>query len=157
MNRPLRALAPLLFLVLTGGCALSMVAAVAKHYMKVIDGQPVGEDAVGWVYVPGVALTKGNVIYDCGPETLTAVFHFWDRPLTIDEVAAETYRVKDKGTLSIDLALYSRRKGMAARMSRGNLEAIQQAILKGTPPIIMQTAHGSMVKTQNSSLNDLLQ
>ncbi len=125
-------------LLLTCGCATQMVLSkIAKQYMQVIDAMPEGEAAVGLVYIPGIVLPKGTVIYDCGPETLTAVFTHWGKPLSIEEVAKETYRVKDKGTLSIDLMLFSRRRGFHAEMQRGSLLGLQKAILKGIPPIIM--------------------
>lgn len=113
------------------------LAPVDVKYMRVIDEMPAGADLDQWVYVPGIELPKGPVIYDCGPETLTAVFQYWGQPMTIDEVAQETYVVKNKGTLSIDLMLFSRRKGFAAEIRKGTLLGIQKALLKGIPPLIM--------------------
>lgn len=80
---------------------------------------------------------KGKTPYDCGPEALSAVMNYFRVSVDVEDIQAEIYDPKAKGTWSWQLAPFARKKGLFATYYPGTIERVKQAIIKDTPPIIM--------------------
>ncbi len=73
----------------------------------------------------------------CGASALASVLSYWGQVTTIEDVAAEVYNPRLKGTLSIDLLLYAERHGLEARLYRGGLRDLKERLDEGIPLIVM--------------------
>lgn len=73
----------------------------------------------------------------CGPASLAGVLNFYGVTVTPDEIAADIWHKRNRGTLSLDMVLYARKKGLNARWFSGNIDDIQKAISGGIPLIIL--------------------
>jgi ABC-type bacteriocin/lantibiotic exporter with double-glycine peptidase domain len=73
----------------------------------------------------------------CGPASLAGVLNFYGVTVTPDEIAADICYKRNRGTLSLDMVLYARKKGLNARWFSGNTDDIQKAISEGIPLIIL--------------------
>ncbi|MDY6853102.1 MAG: C39 family peptidase [Thermodesulfobacteriota bacterium] len=73
----------------------------------------------------------------CGPASLAGVLNFYGVTVTPDEIAADIWRKPIHGTLSLDMVLYARKKGLNARWFSGNIDDIQKAISGGIPLITL--------------------
>ena len=73
----------------------------------------------------------------CGPASLAGVLNFYGVKVTPDEIAADIWHKRNRGTLSLDMVLYARKKGLHARWFSGNTDDIQKAISEGIPLIIL--------------------
>ena len=76
-------------------------------------------------------------MYQCGPASLAEVFNFWGKKISPEEIASEIYSQSARGTLTLDMVLFSQRKGFAARQFKGDLKAIQKNIDSGYPLVAM--------------------
>jgi hypothetical protein len=57
--------------------------------------------------------------YQCGPASLAAVLSFQGMAVSPDDIAADIFSSKAKGTLGIDMVLYARGKGLSAEQYSG--------------------------------------
>ena len=73
----------------------------------------------------------------CGPASLAGVLNFYGVAVTPDEIAADIWHKRSRGTLSLDMVLYAREKGLKARWFSGDTDVIQKAISGGIPLIIL--------------------
>lgn len=74
--------------------------------------------------------------YMCGPSSLASVIGYWDRNIPDEEIAAEVYDEKLKGTLPVDLLLYARSKGFEAVYYKGGIEDLKEKISLNVPLIV---------------------
>lgn len=92
---------------------------------------------------PAKAKRIGNVpfypqeMFQCGPASLSEVFNFWGKKVSPEAIAEEIYSKSAKGTLTMDMVLFSEKKGFAVRQYRGNLEDIRKNIDSGYPLIVL--------------------
>ncbi|MBI5369057.1 MAG: C39 family peptidase [Planctomycetes bacterium] len=119
------------------GLALAGCTGWLPHYQHGIAELPDDPVKAGFVYVKGAALPRGKTLYDCGPESLTAILQFWGKHCTVEEVAAKTYFKQKQGTLSLDLPIFARSKGLHAEILRGSLNRVRLHIDRGIPVILM--------------------
>jgi len=75
--------------------------------------------------------------HQCGPAALAGVLGLLGDPVTPEEVAAAVYRPGLRGSVSLDLALYPRTRGLASRFFRGTPEDLLAAVDAGRPLVLM--------------------
>ena len=75
--------------------------------------------------------------YQCGPASLASVLNYWGVVVTPDEIAGEIYSASARGTLDIDMVLYSQRKGLLATQYEGNIEDVRKNVDSGLPIIVL--------------------
>ena len=76
-------------------------------------------------------------MYQCGPASLASLMHVCgvaDSPQTI---AKAIFEPKKNGTLSLDLALYPRERGLKSRFYKGSVALLQKSVDAGKPVLIM--------------------
>lgn len=84
----------------------------------------------------------------CGPASLASVLNYWGAAVSPEEVSAAIYSDSAKGTLNVDMVLYTQSRGLRAEQIRGSIKKIQQAIDAGIPPIVL-VDHGFWVYQRN--------
>lgn len=97
------------------------------------------------VIINNVPFVKQKPNY-CGPATLATVFNFWGIHITQDEIAKEVYSPELKGALSIEMALYTVRKGFEVEMYNGTFQDIKEKIETGFPLIVSYRTHKGQYK-----------
>jgi len=75
--------------------------------------------------------------YQCGPASLAGVLNYWGLDISPEEIAIEIYSKSARGTLDVDMILYTERKGLKARHYKGSLEDIRSNIDSGYPLIVL--------------------
>lgn len=75
--------------------------------------------------------------YQCGPASLAGVLNFLGDPATPDEIAHAVFRPELRGSVSLDLALYPRGRGLSSRFWRGTVEDIMRNVDAGRPLVLM--------------------
>jgi hypothetical protein len=75
--------------------------------------------------------------YQCGPASLAAVLNYWGVRVTPVDVAREIYSRSARGTLSIDMVLYAKEKGLNASWYTGGPYDLRRVIDAGLPLIIL--------------------
>ena len=117
-------------------------------------GGPVIADPViggGASFIEGVPVLKQQSRM-CGPATLAMVLGYYGYEVSAEEIAAEVFSKKLKGTLSLDMLLYAKRMGLSAefysaasRSSFGggaggaglaNIADLKARVDDKTPPIV---------------------
>ena len=86
--------------------------------------------------------------YQCGPASLAGVLTYWGVNVSPETIATEIYSRSAKGTLNLDMVLYTRKKGLDVVQSRGSIESIKENIDLGYPVIVM-VDYGFWVYQQN--------
>jgi ABC-type bacteriocin/lantibiotic exporter with double-glycine peptidase domain len=97
--------------------------------------------------LPVIKAGKGQIIenvpfypqqmFQCGPATLAEVFNFWGVKVSPEEIAREIYSKSARGTLTMDMVLYSQKEGFAVRQYSGGLEDIRKNVNLGYPLIVL--------------------
>jgi ABC-type bacteriocin/lantibiotic exporter with double-glycine peptidase domain len=76
--------------------------------------------------------------YQCGPAALASVLNFYGDPATVEEIADAVYRDGSvRGTLSLDLVLYARSRGLDAAWNSATLQELLHWLDHGMPLIVM--------------------
>lgn len=103
-----------------------------------VDRLPPDAAARGYVVLPRpVTLPRSRLTADCGPESLSAVLQYWNKPITVQDISR---LVRDPGTpgiLTHTVGPLARRKGLRATFVEGSVGRLKNAIDRGVPPIIM--------------------
>lgn len=86
--------------------------------------------------------------FQCGPASLASVLNFWGIPVTPREIAADIYSPSARGTLNLDMRLYSEKKGLRAVHYKGSVEDIKNKIDLGYPMIVLVDL-GLLIYQQN--------
>lgn len=73
----------------------------------------------------------------CGPASLAAVLNFHGVIVSPAEVGEQVFRSNLGGTVTLDMMLYVKRRGLKARMLKGTMGDITRAVDRGAPPIVM--------------------
>ncbi len=79
--------------------------------------------------IPVTEPTKAKIIRDvpfypqemlqCGPASLSEVFNFWGKKVSPKEIAGEIYSKSARGTLTMDMVLYSREERVCSQAVSG--------------------------------------
>ncbi len=75
--------------------------------------------------------------YQCGPASLASVLNYWGVNVTPDNIAKEIFSESARGTLNIDMILYTQRMGLDATQYRGSIEDLKKNIESGYPLIVL--------------------
>ncbi|MBM4140892.1 MAG: peptidase C39 family protein [Nitrospira sp.] len=75
--------------------------------------------------------------YQCGPASLAAVLNYWGIDVTPDDIAKEIYSKSTRGTLTIDMILYTQKKGLNSIQYKGNMDDLKKNIGSGYPVIVL--------------------
>ncbi len=75
--------------------------------------------------------------YQCGPASLAGVMNYWKIDVAPDDIAKEIYSKSAKGTLNIDMVIYSQRKGLIAEQYSGGIKDLKKNIDSGYPLIVL--------------------
>jgi ABC-type bacteriocin/lantibiotic exporter with double-glycine peptidase domain len=86
--------------------------------------------------VEGVALMEARSNW-CGPEALAAVLKFHGEEVAPETIAAHVYLPELKGTLNLDLLLYSRKRGFQAWAGEGTSGDVRAHVAQDLPVIAM--------------------
>ncbi len=86
--------------------------------------------------------------FQCGPASLAAVFNFWGIPITPEEIAKEIFSPAARGTLTLDMMEYPKRKGLKAIYYQGSMEDVRSKIHSGYPLIVLVDL-GFLIYQQN--------
>ncbi len=74
---------------------------------------------------------------NCGPATLASILNFYGIPATPDSVQTTIHRDTIEGTLTLDMVVYAKSKGLDARLFRSSKDDLLQHIDNGVPLICM--------------------
>ncbi|PIQ94853.1 MAG: hypothetical protein COY75_10160 [Nitrospirae bacterium CG_4_10_14_0_8_um_filter_41_23] len=75
--------------------------------------------------------------YQCGPASLAGVLNYQGVNITPDNIAKEIFSESARGTLNIDMILYTQRMGLNATQYRGSIEDLKKNIESGYPIIVL--------------------
>ncbi|MEW6570674.1 MAG: C39 family peptidase [Nitrospirota bacterium] len=75
--------------------------------------------------------------YQCGPSSLAGVLNYWGVYVSPDDIAQEIFSESVKGTLNLDMLLYTKRKGLRAVYYSGSIKDIKRNIDLGYPLIVL--------------------
>jgi len=78
-----------------------------------------------------------QLAYQCGPASLAGVLNYYGIDVTPDQIAMEIFRPDIGATVTMDMVLYARKKGGAAKWYSGSTHDIRCAIDAGVPLIVM--------------------
>jgi len=86
--------------------------------------------------------------YQCGPASLAGVLNYWGVHISPGEIATEIYSKSAKGTLTLDMIVYSERQNLKAQQYGGSLQDLRTNIDSGYPLIVL-VDHGFWIYQQN--------
>ena len=75
--------------------------------------------------------------YQCGPASLAGILSYYGENVSPKQIAGEIFREEVRGTLSVDLALFARDRGLDAVWYEGNPEDLREKIDRTQPLIAM--------------------
>jgi ABC-type bacteriocin/lantibiotic exporter with double-glycine peptidase domain len=75
--------------------------------------------------------------YQCGPASLASVLGYWGAGADQDDIAREIFSRSARGTLTIDMILYAKRKGFHAEQFKGSMEKLRGSLDAGYPLIVL--------------------
>lgn len=75
--------------------------------------------------------------YQCGPASLAGVLNFYGWKVSPEEIAAEIFSRRARGTLDMDMVFYAQKKGLKAEKYRGTFEDLQDQINSRRPLIVL--------------------
>lgn len=78
-----------------------------------------------------------QVSFQCGPASLAAVLNFFGEGVTPDEIAEAIFRKDIRGTVTLDMVLYARKKGFFAQWYNGSVDDIRSSVDERVPLIVM--------------------
>jgi ABC-type bacteriocin/lantibiotic exporter with double-glycine peptidase domain len=87
-------------------------------------------------YIEGVPFYKQNED-TCGPAALAGVLAYWGRSDTLDEITAQIYIPKLRGTLPMDMESYARKAGFDTSSFAGTLDDLRSSLLLDVPVICL--------------------
>lgn len=76
--------------------------------------------------------------YQCGPAALAMVLRYHGAAVTAEEIAEALYLPSVRGTLTLELEFFARRRGFVTRGGAGTLAAVQAEVDHGRPVIVFQ-------------------
>jgi len=79
---------------------------------------------------------------------LAGVLNYWGIHVTSEEIATDIYSPSARGTLNLDMVLYSEKKGMEVTHYKGSMDDIRNKIDLGYPVIVLVDL-GLLIYQQN--------
>jgi ABC-type bacteriocin/lantibiotic exporter with double-glycine peptidase domain len=74
--------------------------------------------------------------YYCGPSALAGLLTYYGHPTTQNEIARDIFLPRRFGTLSMDLLLYSKAKGLDTKIVEGDLYLLKSEIEQKHPVVV---------------------
>jgi len=87
------------------------------------------------IVINGVPFVKQEPL-KCGPAALASVLLFYGYPASADDIAAEVYSGKLRGTLISDLENYARSRNFKTAIGQGTVDQLKQYLDSGKPVIV---------------------
>jgi hypothetical protein len=78
-----------------------------------------------------------QVSFQCGPASLAGVLNFFGEGVTPDEIAEAIFRRDIRGTVTLDMVLYARKRGFFAEWYNGSIDDIRRSVDGRVPLIVM--------------------
>lgn len=78
-----------------------------------------------------------QVSFQCGPASLAGVLNFFGEGVTPYEVAEAVFRRDIRGTVTLDMVLYARKRGFFAEWYNGSVDDIRRSVDERVPFIVM--------------------
>jgi len=78
-----------------------------------------------------------QVSFQCGPASLAGVLNFFGEDVTPDEIAEAIFRTDVRGTVTLDMVLYARKRGFLAEWYNGSVDDMRRSIDERAPLIVM--------------------
>ena len=110
----------------------------------VFQGCAAGPDSVTSEVAPSIGSGKVNevpfypqVSFQCGPASLAGVLNFFGESVTPDEIAEAIFRRDIRGTVTLDMVLYARKRGFFAEWYNGSVDDIRRSVDERVPLIVM--------------------
>jgi len=110
----------------------------------VFQGCAAGPDSVTSEVAPSIGCGKVNevpfypqVSFQCGPASLAGVLNFFGESVTPDEIAEAIFRRDIRGTVTLDMLLYARKRGFFAEWYNGSVDDIRRSVDERVPLIVM--------------------
>lgn len=72
----------------------------------------------------------------CGPSSMASVLGYWGDNVSQEEAARDIFIPMLKGTITVDMVNYARKRGFHASSYKGSLESLKEEINKGHPLIL---------------------
>ncbi len=82
-----------------------------------------------------------QVSFQCGPASLAGVLNFFGEGVTPDEIAETIFRRDIRGTVTLDMVLYARKRGFFAEWYNGSIDDIRRSV-DGRVPLIVMVGFG---------------
>jgi ABC-type bacteriocin/lantibiotic exporter with double-glycine peptidase domain len=75
--------------------------------------------------------------HQCGPASLSGVLNYQGLGISPEEIARDLFSKSAGGTLTLDMALYPKRKGFSSLSYSGSVRDLREKIDSGYPLIVM--------------------
>lgn len=75
--------------------------------------------------------------YQCGPASLASVLTYWNIHAEPEEIGRKIFSTSARGTLTIDMMLYTQKKGLHVEQFKGTMEALRNYVDSGYPLIVL--------------------
>lgn len=86
-------------------------------------------------YIKGVPFFPQEENY-CGPASMAGVLGYWGDNISQEEAARDIFIPALKGTVTVDMVNYPRKRGFHASAYKGSLENLKEEVDKGHPLIL---------------------
>jgi predicted double-glycine peptidase len=121
-----------------------LVPAFVLFSLIIFQGCAAGPDSVTSEVSPSIGSGKVNkvpfypqVSFQCGPASLAGVLNFLGEGVTPDEIAEAIFRRDIRGTVTLDMVLYARKRGFLAEWYNGSVNDIRRSVDERVPLIVM--------------------
>jgi predicted double-glycine peptidase len=121
-----------------------LVPAFVLFSLIIFQGCAAGPDSVTSEVSPSIGSGKVNkvpfypqVSFQCGPASLAGVLNFLGEGVTPDEIAEAIFRRDIRGTVTLDMVLYARKRGFFAEWYNGSVNDIRRSVDERVPLIVM--------------------
>jgi len=110
----------------------------------IFQGCAAGPDSVTSGVSPSIGSGKVNkvpfypqVSFQCGPASLAGVLNFFGEGVTPEEIADAIFRRDIRGTVTLDMVLYARKRGFFVEWYTGSVDDIRRSVDGRVPLIVM--------------------
>ena len=125
-------------------------------FLIIFQGCAAGPDSVTSEVSPSIGSGKVNkvpfypqVSFQCGPASLAGVLNFFGEAVTPDEIAKTIFRRDIRGTVTLDMVLYARKRGFFAEWYNGSVDDIRRSVGQGVPLIVMVNSGFARVRNNH--------
>jgi tetratricopeptide (TPR) repeat protein len=117
--------------------ALTAFLAGCTGLGTVVETPPVDLEVRGYRLLPKpLTLPKSHQSDDCVPEALCAIMSYWDRPVSVPELALLGRQMGLQGMVFTSIPAVARRRGFHVEFIDGTVQRIRSALDRGVPPLI---------------------